>query len=162
MNRSESEILVPTAPKRLFSEEPINYRNFIKIQSSDSPNGSNGNSNDWIRPSSDSWKALPPRPASRNVINLDHGSAMMAVLPESLTPSSGDDQKSTITTQPNVKQIQVLPYQEKPNRPATVIGIRPHSNGSSSEDYVSSTSPPKHDVSPTILTNTITTGSEFR
>lgn len=156
--RSESEILVPTAPKRLFSEEPVNYRNLISLQSSDSQNGST--TNDWIRPRADSWKGLPPRPASRNVINIDHGSAMMAILPESSTPSSGDDQK--MSSPNNVKQIQVLPYHEKSSRPATVIGTRRNSNGSSSEDYVSSASPPKHDVSPTILTNTITTGSEFR
>lgn len=156
MNRSESEILVPTAPKRLFSEEPINYRNLIKIQSSDSQNDSN---NDWIRPNSNRT-GIPPRPSSRNIINIDHGSAMVAVLPESSTPSSGDDQK--LYSHPNVNQIQVLPYQEKPNRPATVIGIRPHSNGSSSEDYISRASPPKNNISPTILTDTVTTGSEFR
>lgn len=160
ISRTESEILVPTAPKRLFSEEPINYRNLISLNSSDSPIESTV-TNDWIRPSSDSWKALPPRPASRNVINIDHSSAMMAVLPESSTePSSGDDQKPA--TPQNVKQIQVLPYQEKTNRPATVIGTRRPSNGSSSEDYISSASPPKHDINPTIITNTITTGSEFR
>lgn len=156
--RPESEFLVPTAPKRLFSEEPVSYRNMILMQSSDSQNGG---SNDWIRPNTDNWKQIP-RPASRNVMHIDHGSAMMAILPESSTPSS-DDNKST--ARPNVKQIQVLPYQDKRSRPATVIGTRPHTsntNDSSSEDYLSSASPPKRDVSPAILTNTINTGSEFR
>lgn len=147
--------MVPTAPKRLFSEEPINYRNIITMQSNDSQNSG---SNDWIRPNVDNWKGFP-RPASRNVMQIDHGSAMVAVLPESSTPSS-DDNKST--SRPNVKKIQVLPYQDKPNRPATVIGTRPNTNDSSSEDYLSSASPPKRDVSPAILTSTINTGSEFR
>lgn len=167
--RSESEILVPTAPKRLFSEEPINYRNLISRQSSDSLNGSSiTNNNEWIRPNVDSWRRdLPPRPTSRNVMNIDHGSAMMAILPDSSTPSSGDNQKPPAC--PAVKQIQVLPYQEsKSNRPVTAAihrdDARLNSNESShaSENFVNSSSPPKHDISPTIVTNTINTGSEFR
>lgn len=163
-NRSESEIMVPTAPKRLFSEEPINYRNIIPIQSSDSQNG-----HDWIRPHiNDGWKGYQ-RPSSRNVMHIDHGSAMTAVLPESSTPSSGaggsgggiDDHRLSARGG-NVKQIQVLPYQDKRSRPSTVIGTRPHTNDSSSEDYLSSASPPKRDVSPAIVTSNINTGSEFR
>lgn len=163
-HRSESEILVPTAPKRLFSEEPINYRNLISMQSNDSVNGSSINS-EWIRPNIDSWRReLPPRAASRNVMSVDHGGAMMAILPDSSTPSSGDNQKPPAC--PTVKQIQVLPYQEsKPNRPMTAIhqdDTRLNSNESQSRgNFVSSSSPPKH-ISPTILTNTINTGSEFR
>lgn len=148
--------MVPTAPKRLFSEEPISYRNIIPIQSSDSQNG-----HDWIRPHiNDGWKGYP-RPTSRNVMHIDHGSAMTAILPESSTPSSGgaDEIRSS---RGHVKQIQVLPYQDKRNRPATVIGTRPNTNDSSSEDYLSSASPPKRDLSPAIITSTINTGSEFR
>lgn len=167
--RSESEILVPTAPKRLFSEEPINYRNLISMQSNDSLNGSSiANNNEWIRPTNiDSWRRdLPPRPASRNVMSIDHGSAMMAILPDSSTPSSGDNQKPPAC--PTVKQIQVLPYQEnKSNRPMTAAISRDDARRSSdesqtSENFATSASPPKHDISPTILTNTINTGSEFR
>lgn len=147
--------MVPTAPKRLFSEEPINYRNIITMQSSDSHNDGN---NDWIRPNVDNWKSYP-RPTSRNVMQIDHSNGMVAVLPESSSPSS-DDNKSI--SSPNVKQIQVLPYRDRQSRPATVIGTRLNTNDSSSEDYISSASPPKRDVSPAILTNTINTGSEFR
>lgn len=84
---------------------------------------------------------------------------MMAVLPDSSTPSSDDNKSSS---RGNVKQIQVLPYQEKSSRPSTVRNSRPTTNDSSSEDYTSSASPPKRDASPAILTNTIKTGSEFR
>lgn len=148
--------MVPTAPKRLFSEEPISYRNIIPIQSSDSQNGSH----DWIRPHiNDGWKGYQQRPTSRNVMHIDHGSAMTAVL--SSTPSSGDDINRSSRGH-HVKQIQVLPYQDKHSRPSTVIGTRPNTNDSSSEDYVRSASPPKRDVSPAIVTNQINTGSEFR
>lgn len=160
-NSSESEILVPTAPKRLFSEEPVNYRNLIKVQSSDSQNGSGS---DWIGPSAESWKGFP-RPASRNVMQIDHGSGMVAVLPESSSsPSSDDNQKpSSARGNVNVKQIQVLPVSDRvssSSRP--VISTRPSTNDTSSDDYISTASPPKRDVSPAILTNTIKTGSEFR
>lgn len=148
--------MVPTAPKRLFSEEPINYRNIISRQSSDSQNGS---ANEWIRPNTNNWTGFP-RPASRNVMQIDHGSGMMAVLPESSTPSS-DEQKSF--SHGHVKQIQVLPFHDKSSRSAPVtISPQLNSNESSSEDYRSIATPPKHDVSPTILTNIINTGSEFR
>lgn len=127
----------------------------------------NNNNNEWIRPNVDSWRRdLPPRPTSRNVMNIDHGSAMMAILPDSSTPSSGDNQKPPAC--PTVKQIQVLPYQEnKPNRPVTAAihrdDVRLNSNESyASEHFVNSSSPPKNDISPTIVTNTINTGSEFR
>ncbi|XP_055314698.1 protein stum [Sitodiplosis mosellana] len=154
---SESEIMVPTAPKRLFPEEPINYRNIIPIQSSDSQS----NGHDWIRPHiNDGWKGYQ-RPTSRNVMHIDHGSAMTAVLPESSTPSSGGDDIRSASGH-HVRQIQVLPYQDKNSRPATVIGTRPITNESSSEDYLSTASPPKRDVSPAIVTSTINTGSEFR
>lgn len=152
--------MVPTAPKRLFSEEPVDYRQLIQVQSSDSQNGS---SSEWIRP--DSYKAFP-RPASRNVIQIDHGSGILGVLPDSLsTPVSSDDQKPP--SRGNVTQIQVLPIQDRcsnnsGSRAGTVISTRPNTNDTSSDDYISSASPPKRDVNSAILTNTINTGSEFR
>lgn len=101
-------------------------------------------------------------------MHIDHGSGMTAVLPESSTPSSGggaigggsDDIRSPRAH--HIQQIQVLPYQDKHSRPATVIGTRPTMLDSSSEDYLSTASPPKRDASPAIVTNTINTGSEFR
>lgn len=130
------------------------------MQSSDSQNGS-----DWIRPNvgdNSNWKGFQPRPASRNVMHIDHGSAMTAILPESSSTPSSDDNKSSIRGGVNVKQIQVLPYADNHSRSATAISTRPNTNDSSSEDYRSSASPPKRDVSPAIITNTINTGSEFR
>lgn len=163
-SRSDNEILVPTAPKRLFSEEPVNYRNLIHVQSSDSQNGSgsgSGSGSEWIRPNEDNWKPIP-RIANRNVMQIDHGSGMMAVLPESSTPSS-DENKTPSSHADNVKQIQVLPIQDKINsRPGTVISTRLSTNDTISDDYTSTPSPPKRDVSPAILTNTIRTGSDFR
>lgn len=141
------------------------------MQSNDSLNGSSiTNNNDWIRPNIDSWRReQPPRPASRNVMSIDHGSAMMAILPDSSTPSSGENNNQKPPACPSVKQIQVLPYQEntKPNRPMTAAihrdDVRLNSNEShASENFAISSSPPKHDISPTIVTNTINTGSEFR
>lgn len=160
--RSENELLIPTAPKRLFSEEPINYRNMISMQSSDSQNGS---SNEWIRPITASY----PRPVSRNVMQIDHSSGMTSILPESRTPSSDENtSKPSSFNNTNVRQIQVLPYENKTTNKSNSSQSSqqriPNSDivDSSSEDCMMSASPPRRDISPAILTDKIHTGADFR
>lgn len=93
-------------------------------------------------------------------MQIDHGSAMQ-ILPESQTSSSDGNRPASYNS---VKQIQVLPYR-KPSKSmsATPTSVK-HSNlvESSSEDRLSSASPPKRDIIPAILTDTIKTGSDFR
>lgn len=138
----------------------------ISIQSSDSQNGS---SNEWIRPTTASY----PRPASRNVMQIDHSSGITSILPESRTPSSDEN-----TSKPssfhnnhnnNVRQIQVLPYENKTTNKSNSsqsnqqrISNTEIFDSSSSEDCMMSASPPKRDISPAILTDKIHTGSDFR
>lgn len=130
------------------------------MQSSGSQNNS---SSEWIRPNADNLKGFS-RPTSRNVMQIDHGSGMMTLLPESSsTPSTDDNMPPSSSRGDNVKQIQVLPIHDKISSiPCTVISARLNTNNTSSDDYISTASPPKRDVNPAILTNTINTGSEFR
>lgn len=159
--RSESDVLIPTAPKRLFSNEPISYRNLTSIHSNDSlkfTDSQTSSNNEWIRPHHDSsnWKGFP-RPASRNVMHIDHGSSI--VLRESMT-SSSDDNKSTplhpgrlapSIFRKNIKSAAATMTSTPPMRPTT--------DGSSSDDF---TAEPKCEPSPAIFTEVINTGSEFR
>lgn len=134
----------------------------ISIQSSDSQNGS---TNEWIRPTTSF-----PRPASRNVMQIDHSNGIQSILPDSSTPSSDENTKPSSSSFDHIRQIQVLPYQNnnKTNNnttTTTTMAIQQRTNTgdeSSSEDYLMSASPPRRDVSPAILTDTIMTGSEFR
>lgn len=154
-------MLIPTAPKRLFSDEPINFRN-ISIHSNDShkfSGDSQTSSSEWVRPNTDNWKGFP-RPASRNIMHIDHGSAMLAILPDS-TASSSDENKSSLYG--NAKTIQVLPYRKNSTSATTVSSsTRLATNESSSEEYSGSISATNRDLSPAIFTETINTGSEFR
>lgn len=122
----------------------------ISMQSSDSQNGS---SNEWIRPNT-----AFPRPASRNVMQIDHSNGITSILPDSATPSSDENTKPSFDN--NVRHIQVLPYQNKTNK--STPQQRSNTAESSSEDCLMDVSPSRRDVSPAILTDTIMTGSEFR
>lgn len=169
--RSVSDVLIPTAPKRLFSNEPINYRNLSSIHSNDSPkftDSQTSSTNEWIRPHIDSsnWKGFP-RPASRNVMHIDHGSSMMnIILPDSITSSSYDNKSTPIYAGSHTtssKSIQVLPFRKNIKSAAAATtsnaAIRPPTDGSLSDDFSDA---PKRDASPAIFTEIITTGSEFR
>lgn len=158
-------MLIPTAPKRLFSNEPINYRNLSSIHSNDSlkfTDSQTSSNNEWIRPQVDNsnWKGFP-RPASRNVMHIDHGSSIMStVLPESMTSSSDDNKSAPLYTgsitsakyRKNLKSAGVAVTSTTPMRPPTT-------DGSSSDDMNGA---PKSEPSPAIFTETINTGSEFR
>lgn len=154
-------MLIPTAPKRLFSNEPINYRNLTSIHSNDSQkftDSQTSSNNEWIRPQHDNsnWEDFP-RPASRNVMHIDHGSSI--VLRESIT-SSSDDNKSTPL---HAGRLASSKFRKNIRSAAAAMTstppMRPPTDGSSSDDFAAG---PKCEPSPAIFTEIINTGSEFR
>lgn len=156
--RNETDVLVPTAPKRLFPNEPISFRNLAN-QSQDYSSDSLI-SNDWIKTKADDFKGFP-RPVSRNVVNINHGSAMVAILPDS---TSSSDEK---TSYDNVNKIQVLPFSPPKNlRSSSAVtstaSVKFGNNELPSDEFNSNLSSQKRDLSPAILTETINTGSEYR
>lgn len=152
-------MLIPTAPKRLFPNEPINYRDLAN-QSQDYSSDSLISS-DWIKTKQlDDFKDFP-RPVSRNVTNISHGSAMVAILPDS---TSSSDEK---TSYDNVNKIQVLPFSPPKNlRSSSAVtstaSTKFGNNELPSDEFNSNLSSQKRDLSPAILTETINTGSEYR
>lgn len=158
--RSETDVLIPTAPKRLFPNEPISYRNLTN-QSQEYSSDSLISNNDWNKPKPSEFKNFPI-PVSRNVMNINHGSAMVAILQDS--HSSSSDEK---TTHENVNRIQVLPFSPPKNLRSgsavpSSISTKFSSNELPSEEFNSNLSNQKRDLSPAILTETINIGSEFR
>lgn len=123
-----------------------------------------------------------PRPKlNKNYSEIGHGDAMTAIIQDSTTASSGEEQqiKSPIHCSRNsahsdFKPYQVLPYDEKkanPNKSTTTSASNtavPSSAESSSEIDLSKepdlmmANPIKRDLSQTILTDTITTGASYR
>lgn len=158
-------MLIPTAPKRLFADEPLNLRNLAAMHGSDSPKMSGDSlesSTDWIRPSADTWPDAP-RPASRNIMNIDHGSAI-TVLPGSGSRSSSTGNCSTpLYSNPTPKPIQVLPSRVKSAAPRASSAMRSPANVSSYDDlYGESVEPPRVEPTTPIFRDTIPTGSDFR
>lgn len=163
-HRSESDVLIPTAPKRLFSNEPVNYRNLTSVHSNDSlkfTDSQTSSTNEWIRPHIDNvnWKGFP-RPVSRNVMHIDHGSSIMStVLPESMT-SSSDDNKSTPLYGASLVSAKLRKNIKSAAAATTsTTQMRPPTDGSSSDDFNGT---PKCEPTPAIFTEIINTGSEFR
>lgn len=155
-------MLIPTAPKRLFSSEPVSYRNLSSIRSNDSAkftDSQTSSNNEWIRPNNDNnhWKGYP-RPASRNIMHIDHGSSIATTaLPESMT-SSSDENKSASLYGAGLVSAK-LRRTIKSAAPVPTPSIRPPTDGSSSDDFNETH---KTESNPTIFTEVIHTGSDYR
>lgn len=179
-------MLPPMPPKRVFSSEPFYTRRLSnqtndtsRVQSSDSRDSeSNG---EWINPIHTEWTRIP-RPHTRNVTHITHGSsgvsnpvangdsAMVAVI-QSDSMTSSSDEKTTSSERPTSstaepKKIQVLPYDKREKRKdsrtsvATTVTATPAT--SSAESVSDEITVKKREVSPAILRDTVNTGSAYR
>lgn len=187
-------MLPPIPPKRVFSSEPFYTRRLSnqtnrtndtsRVQSSDSRESDTNN--DWINPINSEWTRIP-RPHSRNVTHITHGSssgtngsntnlsvagtgnAMTAVIQSDSTTSSSDE-KTTSSDRPTsgtaeARKIQVLPYDKRKDSRtslATSVTATPPAT-SSGESGNEMPMPTKiRDLSPAIIRETVNTGSAYR
>lgn len=94
-------------------------------------------------------------------MNINHGSAMVAILPDS---TSSSDEK---TSYDNVNKIQVLPFSppkklRSSSAATSTASVKFGNNEFPMDEFNSNLSSQKRDLSPAILTETINTGSEYR
>ncbi|KAJ6647549.1 Protein stum [Pseudolycoriella hygida] len=161
--RNTHEMLPPilSNSKRIFSSEPLQSRR-LSNQSETNRQSSSSDSRD-----SNEWKR-PSRPASKNIVELNHvGDAMVAVIQDSTT-SSSDDHSPTVQRSATVHSIQeVLPCEKRRHsqpviitKPISVSSASATMSAESESELVMKTK--TRDLSPAIITQTIQTGSSYR
>lgn len=156
-----NEMLPPIPSKRIFSSEPLYSRRPSNQTETNRQSSSSDSrdSNEWHR---------PMRPASKNVVEINHvGDAMTAVIQDSTT-SSSEDQSPKVTRSATVQAIQqILPYEPRRHsqpvivtKPISVSSTSATMSAESESELVMATK--TRDLSPAIITQTVQTGSAYR